>query len=165
MNKRSLFENRRGFSRILEVVIAAVIIFISFAVATFLVQTSDVRILQERTELDRLGYNVLNSLANSRTIEVLENDSAYENWTIMDKETYLKTTIQSYLPITVYFNLTISKYVDKAIFVQFEQFTSATNMPVDQAKTSTEVSATEMPYTSKNGNVYCTVLLLIRAGG
>ena len=166
MRSHCFTRDRRGFSRILEVVIAAVIIFIAFSVTTFLIQTSDVRVLQERADLDRLGYNVLSSIVNSGAVEVIESDSVYQNWTLLDRGTYLRTAVQSYLPVTMYFNLTLSNCTDtsaRAYAVQ-QAVVSLTNTPLGSIENSTEVSSTDIIYTSKKGNVYHAILLLTRTG-
>jgi hypothetical protein len=71
-----------GFARILETVVAATIIFIVFTASSFFINSSQIKAVQERTDLDRLGYNVLSRLTESGTIEatienVPEQDSAY----------------------------------------------------------------------------------------
>lgn len=164
MTSRRLAKNRAGQMRILEAIIAAVIIFIVFSVATFLVQTSDVKVLQERTDLDKLGYNVLNNLMESGTIETIETSSAYQNAT--QRDLYLRTAVQSYLPVNIYFNLTLFNSTDMTTYVQLRMVTNnvANALPTSFTN-STEVSSTDMIYTSKNGNVYHAILLLARAGG
>jgi hypothetical protein len=164
MRQHCFTRDRRGFSRILEVVIAAVIIFVAFSVATFLIQTSDVRVLQERADLDRLGYNVLSSMVNSGAVEVIESDSAYQNWMLFDRGTYLRTTVQSYLPVTMYFNLTLSNCTDMTTYAKQQAVANVTNTPSGLIENSTEVSSTDIIYTSKKGNVYHAILLLTRAG-
>lgn len=157
--------NQSGIARILEGVIAAVLIFIVFSAATFMVQTSDVKVLQERSDLDRLGYNVLTNLIESGVIETTETDPAYQN-NATSRDLYLKTTLQSYLPITIYFNFTLSNCTDQTTYVKLQTVTnSVSNVPSQFFTDSTEVSSTDTIYTSKNGNIYYAVLLLARAGG
>ena len=164
MTSRCFLKNHAGQARILEAIIAAVIIFIVFSVATFLVQTSDVRVLQERSDLDRLGYNVLNNLMESGTVETIETSSAYQIAT--QRDLYLRTAVQSLLPVNIYFNLTLFNCTDMTTYVQLRTVTNnvANALPILFAN-STEVSSTDMIYTSKNGNVYHAILLLARAGG
>jgi hypothetical protein len=164
MTSCRLAKNRAGQMRILETVIAAVILFIVFSAATFLVQTSDVKVLQERSDLDRLGYNVLNSLMESGTIETIETSPLYQNWN-QTTDLYLKTAVHSLLPVNIYFNLTLFKSTDMTTYVKLQPVTSnvATASPTSFTN-STEVSSTDIIYTSKNGNVYHAILLLARAG-
>lgn len=148
---------RCGQSRILEAVIGAIIIFIVFSVATFLIRASDVRVLQERGDLDRLGYNVLSRMVDSGTIESLIEIPRWDE--------VLRTTIQKFLPSTLLYNLTIFDCVQHSDFVTLEHRTSVSNVQPDAFLSSKEVSSTSIVYTSKRGNIYCLVLLLTRAGG
>jgi len=156
-----LLRARKGQSRILEAVIAAVIIFIVFSVSMFLIRASDVRVLQERADLDRIGYNALHRLVESGTIE-----TTIEKYGSGFGEVYLKTVVQESLPSTMYFNLTIFNCVDKGSWVELDnrRWVSNTSDPKSFAK-SLEVSSTNMIYTSKKGNIYHLVLVLARAGG
>src|SRR3990172_12830983 len=137
MIQRSLIGDSKGFSRILEVVIAAVIIFVVFSVATFLIQTSDVKAVQERADLDRTGYNVLNGIIESGVIENIETSST------LNVTNYLRTIIQSSLPPTVYFSFSISNCTDKATYVTMQPVdgSNVTNCPSELFAKSTEVSS------------------------
>jgi len=157
---KGLLRARKGQSRILEAVIAAVIIFIVFSVSMFFIRASDVKVLQERADLDRLGYNVLHGLVESGTIE-----ATIEKFGSGFGEVYLKTVVQSSLPSTTYFNLTIFNCVDKGSWVELKPLISVSNASVDSFANSLEVSSTNMIYTSKKGNIYHLVLVLARAGG
>lgn len=155
----NLLKTRKGQSRILEAVIGAVIIFIVFSVATFLIRASDVKVLQERGDLDRLGYNVLNRIVESGTIESLVE---VPRWDIV-----LRTAVQKSLPSTIYFNLTVFNCINNPIdnlLIKLDYVTSVSNASPEAFTKSKEVSSTTMIYTSKNGNVYYLVLVLARAG-
>jgi hypothetical protein len=156
----SVIKDSKGFSRILEAVIAAVIIFVVFSVATFLIQTSDVKMVQERADLDRAGYNVLNGLIESGSIESIETSS------VPDVENYLRTIIQCSLPPTVYFSFSISNCTGEPPYLRMQlvEGSKVTNCQSELFANSTEVSSTDLIYTSKSGNVYETLLLLTRAG-
>jgi len=162
MPLNNLLETRKGQSRILEAVIAAVIIFIVFSVSMFLIRASDVKVLQERADLDRLGYNTLHRLIESDTIEATVEKRI--------DDVFVKTIMQKSLPSATYFNLTIFKCVDKGSWVELEPHPSyppISNAPEDAFAKSMEVSSTNMIYTSKSpeGNIYQLVLVLARAGG
>lgn len=156
-NHRS--RSTRGQSRILEAVIAAAVIFLVFSGATFLIRSSDVKVLQEKADLDRLGYNVLSRLTESGTIEAtLENTQ--NNMSIQ-----LKTFIHRALPSATYFNLTITNCTYNTPWVQFEKPPIVVcNVDDGSLANSTELSSTPMIYTSKNGNIYYLILVLARAG-
>ncbi|HJW65814.1 MAG TPA: hypothetical protein VJ507_03425 [Candidatus Bathyarchaeia archaeon] len=163
---RRICKCKKGQSRILEAVIAAVIIFIVFSAATFLIRSSDTGVLQERADLDRLGYNLLNRLVESGTIESMTHtnptDEEVIDWTF-------NTTIQKSLPSTVYFNLTIFKCNEISNYplnyTRIDFVTCASDAPSDLFKKSREVSSTTLLYTSKSGSIFYLVLSLARAGG
>ncbi len=159
--KHRFLRNQKGVSRILETVIAAVILFVVFSAATFLVQTSDVKTIQERSDLDRLGYNVLNNIMESGVIENIETNKLPPN---IDNATYLRTAIQTYIPTTVYFNLTIYTFKDQITYAKLDPvIKNVAN--AESFKKSAEISSTNMIYTSKNGNSYYATLILAGAGG
>jgi hypothetical protein len=157
---RKLLRSRKGQSRILEAVVAAAIIFTVFAVSLYLVSVSNVKVLQERADLDRLGYNTLHRLVESGTIE-----STIERRLQAD---FVRTIIQKSLPSETYFNLTIFICSDQGSWVKLEPHPSyppITNAPEEAFANLLEVSSTSMIYTSKKGNIYQLVLVLARAGG
>jgi hypothetical protein len=157
-----LAKSRSGQSRILEAVIAAVIIFIVFSVSLYLIRASDVKVRQEKADLDRLGYNVLHTLVESGTIDQTLEDSP-QPWI---GQAYLKSSIQNALPASMYFNLTIYNCTGSLTGPWFEPDTShVTNAPDGAFAQAMEVSSTSLTYTSKNGNIYYLVLVLTRAGG
>lgn len=159
----SLLRSRKGQSRILEAVIAAVIIFIVFSVSMYFIRASDITVLQERADLDRLGYNTLHRLVESGTIEATIEVASGRG---ID-EPFVKTIIQKSLPSATYFNLTIYKCNDNGFWIELEptRYQSISNAPEDAFAKSMEVSSTNMIYTSKTGNIYQLVLILARAGG
>ncbi len=161
MKKSAFLRNNEGVSRILEAVIASVILFVVFSAATFMVQTSDVKTVQERSDLDRLGYNVLSNIMESGTMETIEAKALPPN---VDNATYLRTAVQTYLPATVYFNLTIYSYADQITYAEMSPVVNNV-ANAESFASSTEISSTNLMYTSRNGNSYYAVLLLARAGG
>jgi len=162
---KKLIKSSSGQSRILEAVIAAVIIFIVFSVSLYLIRASDVRVQQERADLDRLGYNVLHTLVESGAIdETLESPAGLAQPYI--GELYLKQSVQNALPPSIYFNLTIYKCTGSLTGAWFESDPhSVTNAPDGAFANALEVSSTPLTYTSKSGNIYYLVLVLTRAGG
>jgi hypothetical protein len=149
-------KSNKGQARILEAAIAAAIIFIVFSASTFLISASDV-IVQERADLDRLGYNTLHELIESGTVE-----STVEG---QDNVNYLKIIIQRSLPSATYFNLTIFRCEDKGNWVELQFLTSVSNTDSESFAKSREVSSTNTIYTSKRGYIYHLVLILARGGG
>ena len=146
-----------GFTRILETLIAATIIFIVFASSSFFINSSQTKAVQERTDLDRLGYNALSRLTESGTIEAtVENtqSSGYQ----------LKAFLQHSLPSSIFFNLTIMKWsLNEAEWVNL-QLQPISNADSSSFSNSLEVSSTPIIYTSKSGNIYYLILVLANAG-
>lgn len=156
------FKARRGQSRILEAVIAAVIIFLVFSVSLFLVKYSDVKVLQERADLDRLGYNVLHELSEARVIE-----ETIENNNLENPEGPIKALLQQLLPFATYFNLTVYEAFDNAegeVLVPPKVAVTVSNAASDVFTNSLEVSSTSTVYTSRKGNIYFISLILVRGG-
>lgn len=149
--------------RILEAVVAAIIIFLVFSISTFLIRSSDVRVLQERGDLDRLGYNVMSGMIDSGTIEdTLEKGGV----TLSDATIQMQTYIQRSLPVSTYFNLTLFIMSPTANgWVNQTLLFSVSNALASTFSSSVELSSTPTIYTSKGGNIYNIVLVLVRAGG
>jgi hypothetical protein len=164
MHLRKLLRSRRGQSRILEAVIAAAIIFIVFSVSMYFINISNLRALQERADLDRVGYNTLHRLVESGTIEALHMDRIDA-----DHAALFKTIIQKSLPPATYFNLTIfhCSGSDEDSWVKLEPYSNYPigNIPEDAFDKTMEISSTSIIYTSKTGKIYLLVLVLARAGG
>ncbi len=156
-------KENRGTARILEGVIAAIIIFVAFSVSVYLLQSSDARVFEEKSDMDRLSYNVLHTLVESGTIEEtleLEPFSAAPN---------LKSALQRSLPSSIYFNLTVFNCTESENNYPAIELTPIP-LPINNTSTgaftkSIEVSSTSMTFTSKQGNIYHIVLMLARPGG
>lgn len=154
----SLVKPCKGQSRILEAVIAAVIIFVVFAVSVFLIQASNVKILQERSDLDRLGYNVGHMVVEAGVIEsTLETPSIQED--------QLKSVLQRSMPSIIFFNLTVFNCTElDAVQIELTPVVTIANAATDFFANSMEVSSNTMTYTSKKGNIYYLVLVLAQVG-
>lgn len=151
--------SRRGQSRILEAVVAAAVIFIVFSVSSFLVRASDIRVLQERGDLDRLGYNVLHRLVESGAYgEIMERAGSQPELA----ELHLKEVLQRALPQSIYFNLTITQ-CDGLTLMTLP--INPRNIHGDTIPNQLEVSSTSLIYTSRDGRIYLLTLTLMREGG
>lgn len=144
-----------GFARILETIVAATIIFIVFTASSFFINSSQIKAVQERTDLDRLGYNVLSRLTESGTIEATIENMPPSNVT-------LKAYLQHSLPSSIFFNLTIMNRPSNQD--GWVNLLSLSNSDDSSFSSSLEVSSTPMIYTSKNGNIYYLILVLANAG-
>ena len=149
--------NRQGISRILEAVIAATILLLTFSAAAVMIQSQDVQILQEGGDLDRLGYNVLTTIIESK---IIDNPQTNSN---------LKTIIQSNIPSTIYYKFTTFNCInqpDGTIKLEINPNHSDitnTNSP-DTFTNLRQISSTSTTYTSTNGQIYKLVFQLTRAG-
>jgi hypothetical protein len=144
-----------GFARILETIVAATIIFIVFTASSFFINSSQIKAVQERTDLDRLGYNVLSRLTESGTIE-----ATIENMPPLNVQ--LKAYLQHSLPSSIFFNLTIMNWPPNQD--GWVNLLSLSNSDSSSFSNSLEVSSTPMIYTSKSGNIYYLILVLANAG-
>ena len=90
-----------GISRILESVIAAFIIIVVFVAATFLINSSNFQAQQEKGDLERMGYNALSNLVESRTIEATIEKNPQE------AESNLRAFLQRTLSHSIYFKLIV----------------------------------------------------------
>jgi len=147
-------KSRRGQSRILEAVIAAVVIFIAFSVATFMIQANDIKVLQEGGDLDRLGYNVLNTIVESG---VIDTPNAPQ------RNIIIATALQANLPSAIYYNFTIYDCINTPNgIIQLGVETNVNN--VLSFANSNQVSSASTMYTNRNGSIRQLILVLARAG-
>jgi hypothetical protein len=152
-----------GVARILESVIAASIIFIAFAAAAFFVSDSRTAVVQDRTDLDRLGYNVLSRITESGTIEATVGKTPLQP----DTSIQLKVFVQNALPSAMLFNLTVSKYQQSSNgqWVTTQQLATVSNTVSSTFSSLISVSSTPMIYTApEDGQIYYLVLVLANAG-
>lgn len=159
---KKLPKSRRGnagIARILETIVAAAIILIAFTAASFFISDSKTAALQDRTDLDRLGYNVLSKLTESGTIEATIEQTP-------PAKVELKTFIQNSLPTSMLFNLSISKSAPGASgnWATIGEPITVSKVEDNSLSNSIAVSSTPMMFTSKNGNIYYLVLVLASPG-
>jgi hypothetical protein len=163
VNLKNRTKSRRenaGITRILETIIAAAIILIAFTAASFFISDSKTAALQDRTDLDRLGYNVLSKLTESGTIEATIEQTP-------PAKIELKTFVQNSLPSSMLFNLSISKSAPGGTagsWATIGEPITVSNVDGNSLSNSIAVSSTPMMFTSKNGNIYYLVLVLASPG-
>lgn len=152
----------RGQARILEAIVAATIIFVAFSASSFFINYSNqTTSTQEKTTLNRLGYNVLSRLTESGTIEAtIENQPE----PLLNQ---LRASLQQSLPTSIFFKLTITSYAQPPAsngWVTVGSQQAISNSEDDSFLNLPQTSSTPMIYTSKNGNIYQLVLILANAG-
>lgn len=147
-----------GVARILEAIVAATIIFIAFTAASFFISDSKTAVAQDRTDLDRIGYNTLSKLTESGAIEATVEQTP-------PATIELKAFIQNSLPTSMIFNLTVTRCNQQGTgWVALGTPTSISNIADDSMSESMAVSSTPMMYTSKSGSIYYLVLMLATPG-
>ncbi|MEM1998030.1 MAG: hypothetical protein QXS05_07715 [Candidatus Bathyarchaeia archaeon] len=150
--------SRLGQVRIIEAVIAAILMFIAFTAAFFMLFSSEKFFKQETVDLNRLAYNVLHRLAESGVIEIAVNEG---------QSAVLANALQSLLPQNVYYNLTIYERDSSGqgwIPVNLGGKSYVSNASGEVFERSSEVASASITYTSKNGEIYYLSLVLTRAG-
>lgn len=146
--------SRFGQARIIEAVMASILIFIVFTAAFYMLFSSEKFFRQEAVDLNRLAYNVLHLIAESGVIEeAIEGGS----------EMKLMNLLQSLLPQGIYFNLTIYKRDD---LDQWSRVLSLYNAPPEIFERSSETASAGIIYTSRRLKIeiYYLNLVLTRAG-
>lgn len=140
---------RSGQMRILEAVIAVIILLIAFMAFYFMLYSSEKFFKQETVDLNRLSYNALMHLVESGVVErAVSNDSG-------DSSALVKA-LQSLLPPNVFFNLTIVNATDPSRRVVVSAFNA---VPAVFERLG-EVASATITYTSREGKVYMLVLKL-----
>ncbi len=145
--------SRQGISRILEAVIAAAILLVTFSVAIMMTRTSQVKVLQESGDLDRLGYDVLSTVVESGSLNNAQ------------PTLQVNTIMQANLPSAIYYNLTVYNCTNVNGLISFKPDPNYRN--ITNAATflnAAEVSSTSTIYTSPDGLIRKLVLELARAG-
>ena len=143
----------RGQMRILEAVIATIVLLIAFTAFYFMLYSSARFFKQEAVDLNRLSYNALMHLAGSGVIE-----RAVSNPTT--GKAMLVRALQSLLPSNVFFNLTVLNVTDAGR----EVVVSASNAVPTVFEGPSEVASATITYTSSEGKIYVLVLRLALAG-
>ena len=155
---KKLIKAWNGQARILEAVIASIIIFLAFSAAFYFIYSSENIFAQETIDLNRLAHNVLHQIAESNVIEeTLEED-------LQNGRTQLRIVLRELLPPNIYFNLTIYNCTDSPFQLYDYPLPPISNAPAEVFTESGEVASASILYTSKRGNIYYLVLELTRAG-
>ena len=157
---KRIFNAREGQVRVFEMVVAAVIIFVSFSASIFLIYPSHTGEIYERENLDRLGYNVLHNLVETGAIESILKDLNKNDLNIVKAK--LKTLIDGIIPLMTYYNLTIFVRNEGSAALNF--LLSVSNAPPDIFVKSAEASSTTVVYTSRDGKMYYLMIMLVKEG-
>jgi hypothetical protein len=141
---------RSGQVRILEAVIATIILLIAFTAFYFMLYSSEKFFKQEAVDLNRLSYNTLMHLVESGVVErAVSGDGGA-----------LVKALQSLLPPNVFFNLTIVDATDPSRGAVVSAFNAVPTVFEGPG----EVASATITYTSREGKVYMLVLKLALVG-
>lgn len=164
--RKTKLRANQGQMRIIEAVIAATIVLIVFTASTMLINNSQVNATQSRSDLDKLGYNVLSRLTESGTIEATIEKATSPLTQDTLEVIQLKNFVHNSLPSTMFFSLTIyKKSATDNQWVPPQELISIKNVDVSAFSKSIEVSSTPLIYTTNSGNIYHLILLLANVGG
>lgn len=133
--------------RIIEAVIAAILILVVFTAAFSMIMSSQNVSRQEAVDLNKLAYNTLHRLAESNAIEESIESNAPNN---------LQRTLQELLPQGVYYYLSVNRTYPSTGSWTFS------NADAQTFEAANEVASSSLTYTSKYGNIYLLVLKLMR---
>lgn len=143
-----------GQMRILEAVIATIVLLIAFTAFYFMLYSSAKFFKQEAVDLNRLSYNALIHLVESGVVE-----RAVSNPTTGGE--MLVRALQSLLPPNVFFNLTVLNVTDAS---SREVVVSLSNAVPAVFEGPSELASATTTYTSSEGKIYMLVLRLALVG-
>ena len=112
--------NKKGQIRIFEAVFATAIILLSFYILSTLSAPTNPAIIRGEEDLEKIGYNVLNTMAEERIFDkIIFND----DFTIKDGwEDSLKVILQELLPEGILFNVTVYNATYQNGLVELKSF-------------------------------------------
>jgi len=97
--------NKKGQVRVFEAVFATAIILLSFYILSTLSAPTNPAIIRGEEDLEKIGYNVLNTMAEERIFDKIMFN---EDFTIKDGwEDSFKVILQELLPEGILFNVTV----------------------------------------------------------
>jgi len=137
-----------GQARIIEAMIASMMILTTFTVAFQMFLSSENVFRQENVDLNNLAYNTLHYLAESSVIERTIESGHPEG---------LSVILRELLPRGLYFHLMINKThpapSERWLFTNIKELEGPG-----------EIVSVSMTYTSRAGNIYNVILRLMRGG-
>jgi len=153
-------KDSKGQLRVIEAVLATIIIFTTFASATYLLKSHRTWATRHSEELEKIAYNVMQRLAESGALEATVGDS-HPGW-----ELHLKLLLETVLPPSVYFNLTVlvSRYQLGTATLAAYNGEAITNGNSDSFAKSPEVASSTYIYTCEKAKIYVLVLQLATGG-
>jgi hypothetical protein len=105
-----LLRARKGIMRVIEALFASIIILVAIVASNQLIVFPNPFTSRTRSDLEKLGYNLMFKLAQDKAFErlILDDDNGVRSGWENDAKIFLSGLI----PIGVYFNLTVYEVLD-----------------------------------------------------
>lgn len=152
----------KGQLRVIEAVLAVMIIFTTFTAAAYLLKAHRTWATRDIEELEKTGYNVLQRLAESGALEATVGDS-HSGW-----EIHLKLLLETILPPSVYYNLTVFVSCYKsgtATLAPYNGQVITNSLGVNDFSGSPEIASVTYVYTSYYKERIYVLYLQLATGG
>lgn len=146
--------SKLGQVRVIEAVVASIIMLIMFTAAFYMLFSSEKFFKQEVVDLNRLAYNVLHHLLESNVVEEAVSEEGAVN------ELKLMNVVESLIPQNVLFNLTIWEHEVN----RWNLIASIHNTPLEVFERASEIASAGVTYTSRSGKILYLNLILVRTG-
>jgi hypothetical protein len=148
---------KRGQIRIIEAGIAASIIFITFIVISQSTRLPRITMTSRTVILRDTAYNTLYRLADSGVFESLIGANS-ANW-----ERSLKMVLDTLLPSTVYFNMSVYSCNSPTSFAIYNKL-SISNVDPNAFIATPEITSASFLFVAKNSRIYLVILQLAEGG-
>lgn len=145
---------KRGQMRIIEALIACLLVFLTLSMATFF---SNVYVMNKGGNLNKVGMNIIDTIDDSAVIEEIIEQN--EGW-----ETKLKSLIDSLLPPDIFYNLTIYSTVNGETIAQTTNIFNYNLSSSSEIKSFQQVVTLSLPIT-RNETMRLDVILIIDRSG
>jgi hypothetical protein len=152
-------QRRMGQFRIIEAAVAAIIIFVTIAAVNQFTRNPRLIMTGRSASLRSLAYNILYRLADTTILEntVGKGSSGWEN--------DLKIVLDTLLPSTVYFNLTVYAFqTETSSFVIYNRKAISNCRSQDAFEQTPEISSATFLYVARNSKMYVLRLQLAEGG-
>jgi len=153
--------DRRGQFRIIEALVTAVLVVGSMMIAVGIQRMPRFWITYETEDLEDMAFNMLAEIADQALLSRLLDSKG--SW-----ETDLFWTLNTMLPPTIYFNMSIYKMsLSSGGNISLEALNRApiTNIQQENADRIAESASATYVFTSPDGTVYLAALTLARSRG
>lgn len=146
----------KGISRIIESVVAALLILAAFSISSYLTLPPNTPHQRSSEDLTKFGYNLLSSLAVNDGFDKLifdSNGNLKEGW-----EQQLKVVINSLIPQNIIFNITVyNATLNELGFVELKELNTKTiSNAVDESDKANEAVFLKAGENAQVSYVYTT---------